>query len=117
MHDPTEGGVLNGLVELACASAVHVDVDADAVPVRSETRTLCAAMGVDPLRVLGSGALLATVPGDEAQSAVAALDAEGVDATVVATVDEPTDATEAGVTYDGQHYTGGVRDEMYDLWE
>lgn len=117
MHDPTEGGVLNGLVELACASAVHVDVDADVVPVRSETRTLCAAMGVDPLRVLGSGALLATVPGDEAQSAVAALDAEGVDATVVATVDEPTDATEAGVTYDGQHYTGGVRDEMYDLWE
>ncbi|KAB1185514.1 MULTISPECIES: AIR synthase family protein [Haloferax] len=117
MHDPTEGGVLNGLVELACASGVRIDVERTDVPIRPETRTLCDAMGVDPLRVLGSGALLATVPADEAEEILAALDAEDIDATVVATVDEVADEDDAGVVYDGQFYTGGVRDDMYDLWE
>ena len=116
MHDPTEGGVLNGLVELACASGVRIDLQAGVVPVRPETRTLCAAMGVDPLRVLGSGALLATVPGDEAEQAVAALDEAGIDGRVVATVEASADEDDAGVVSDGQHYAGGVRDEMYDLW-
>jgi hydrogenase expression/formation protein HypE len=117
MHDPTEGGVLNGLVELACASQVRIDLDAAAVPVRPETRALCEAVGVDPLRVLGSGALLATVPSDEADATVAALDAEGIDATVVATVEDTTTGDDVGVVLDGRQFTGGVRDEMYDLWE
>lgn len=116
MHDPTEGGVLNGVVELACASEVRIDLREDAVPVRPETDALCAAMDVDPLRVLGSGALLATVPDDEAEAALAALDAEGIDGEVVARVEEPTE-DDAGVVYDGQYYTGEVRDDMYDLWE
>jgi hydrogenase expression/formation protein HypE len=122
MHDPTEGGVLNGLVELACASGVRLDLDdaadtSSAVPVRPETRALCDAMGVDPLCVLGSGALLATVPADEADDVLAALDAEGIEATAVATVEEPATETDVGVVYEGEHYTGSVRDEMYDLWE
>ncbi len=116
MHDPTEGGVLNGLVELACASAVRVDLDPGTVPVRPETRTVCRAMGVDPLRVLGSGALLATVPAAETESTLDALAAEGIDATVVAHVDEPAGGADPGVVLDGQLYAGSVRDEMYDLW-
>lgn len=139
MHDPTEGGVLNGLVELACASGVRIDIDVDidtdtngdtdvdtdtdvdvnaeCVPIRPETRTLCAAMDVDPLRILGSGALLATVSSDEAADAVAALHGEEIEATVIGTVDEsPIDEGGSGVVYDGERYTGGVRDEMYDLW-
>ncbi|MFC7203100.1 AIR synthase family protein [Haloferax namakaokahaiae] len=117
MHDPTEGGVLNGLVELACASGVRIELDEGDVPVRPETRTLCASMGVDPLRILGSGALLATVPGDEADATLAALEAEGIDATVVATVEEAADESDVGVVYGGQQYTDGVRDDMYDLWD
>ncbi|KAB1190752.1 MULTISPECIES: AIR synthase family protein [Haloferax] len=117
MHDPTEGGVLNGLVELACASDVHIDVSEGDVPVRPETNTLCAAMGVDPLRILGSGALLATVPRDEVASTLEALDAENIDSTVVATVEEATDEDDVGVVYEGGHYTDGVEDDMYDLWD
>lgn len=49
MHDPTEGDVLNRLVELACASGVRIKVDGDDVSVRPETWTLCGAMGVDPM--------------------------------------------------------------------
>jgi hydrogenase expression/formation protein HypE len=119
MHDPTEGGVLNGLVELACASEVSIDLDdgTGEIPIRPETRTLCDAMGVDPLRILGSGALLATVPGEAVDETLAALDAEGIEATAVATVGEPATGTDAGVVYEGERHTGSVRDEMYDLWD
>ncbi|EJN61645.1 AIR synthase family protein [Halogranum rubrum] len=119
MHDPTEGGVLNGLVELACASEVTIDLDASEhdVPIRPETRTLCDVMGVDPIRVLGSGALLATVSAEQVDETLTALEAEGIEATVVATVDEPDAEGGPGVTFDGDHYSGGVRDDMYDLWE
>jgi len=117
MHDPTEGGVLNGLVELAGASSVRIGLDRAQVPVAAETAACCEAMGVDPLRVLGSGALLATVPGDEAGQVVSALHKEGIDATVVATVEAATDDGDVGVVCDGDHLVGSVDDEMYALWE
>jgi hydrogenase expression/formation protein HypE len=117
MHDPTEGGVLNGLVEIACASGVRIDVDETDVPVRPATRALCDAMDVDPLRILGSGALLATVPGDAVSETLAALDAEGIDATAIATVEDPADEADVGVFADDERHVDGVRDDMYDLWE
>ncbi len=68
MHDPTEGGVVAGLRELARASDVRLEVDRDAVPVREETRRLCEAADVDPLQIFGSGALLAAVPADASRT-------------------------------------------------
>ncbi|AZH26768.1 AIR synthase family protein [Haloplanus aerogenes] len=112
MHDPTEGGVLEGLIELAITGDVTLDVDRDAVHVRAETRAACEAVGVDPLRVLGSGALLATVGDDEVDDALAALAAEGIDAVDIGRVE----AGEAAVRIDGERYTEPIRDDMYALW-
>ena len=65
MHDPTEGGLATGLLELATGAGVGVEVDYDSVPVLPECRALCAALGLDPLGLIGSGSLLVTVaPGD-----------------------------------------------------
>jgi len=58
MHDPTEGGMINGLWELAHASARRIVVDVTAIPVREETRRLTEVLGVDPLRAIASGSLL-----------------------------------------------------------
>jgi hydrogenase expression/formation protein HypE len=113
MHDPTEGGVLEGLIELALTGAVTVVVDRDAVRVREETRAVCEAVGVDPLRVLGSGALLATVPKDEADDALAALREEGIGAVDIGRVA----AGEPAVAIDGDRYTASIRDGMYALWD
>ncbi|WP_435179790.1 AIR synthase family protein [Halorussus sp. AFM4] len=115
MHDPTEGGLVTGLVELASASGVRLAVDRSAVPVREETAAICEAMGVDPLRVFGSGALLAAVPDDEADDALAALDDEGIEANEIGVVEEETD--DPGVELDGDLVTEAVRDDLYDLWE
>ncbi|MBL7200650.1 MAG: AIR synthase family protein [Anaerolineae bacterium] len=61
MHDPTEGGLATGLWELAAASGVGFEVDAEAIPIYDQTRQLCAAFGLDPLGVIASGSLLIAV--------------------------------------------------------
>lgn len=61
MHDVTEGGVLNGVWELAEASGCGVRLEADTVPVLPETRQICEALGADPLGLIGSGAMLIAV--------------------------------------------------------
>jgi len=62
MHDPTEGGVRAGIHEIAFASGVRIAVDLDRIPVRAETAAICRHFGVDPLGLIGSGALLVAVP-------------------------------------------------------
>jgi len=61
LHDVTEGGVVTGLWEMAEASGLGLAVDADAIPVRPETRAVCDAVGIDPLEAIGSGALVTAV--------------------------------------------------------
>jgi hydrogenase maturation factor len=60
MHDPTEGGIATGLLELALAADVGLEIDLEAIPVPDLSRRLCAKFGLDPLGVIASGALLAT---------------------------------------------------------
>lgn len=60
MHDPTEGGLATGIVELAMASATGMEIDLDCIPIPDLSRRLCAAFGLDPMGTLASGALLAT---------------------------------------------------------
>jgi len=67
MHDPTEGGLATGLWELVEAAEVGLEVDEDAIPIFPETQALCAQLGLDPLGLIASGALLlAVAPGDAA---------------------------------------------------
>ena len=58
LHDVTEGGVAEALHELACASGVDLEVDREKIPVLPETRVICEDLGMDPLGLIGSGALL-----------------------------------------------------------
>jgi hydrogenase maturation factor len=88
MHDPTEGGLATGLWELALASNTRLVIDLEAVHVYPETAAFCQALGLDPLGVIASGALLATAPRDSAQQMVAALDAAGIQAAVIGSVEE-----------------------------
>jgi len=60
MHDPTEGGVINGLLELAYAAKTGLEIDLDAIPTPDLARGLCAEFGLDPLGTIASGALLVT---------------------------------------------------------
>ena len=61
MHDPTEGGLINGMIEMALASEKEIEVNLEKVLIYEESRILCQEYGLDPLGVLASGALLLTI--------------------------------------------------------
>lgn len=114
MHDPTEGGLMDGLLELASASDAVVDVERERIPVREETRALCDAMDVDPLRIFGSGALVGTVPPDEADATLAALDEQGITAADVGGIRA---GESPALVVDGDRFEDPVEDDLYPLWE
>jgi hydrogenase maturation factor len=78
MHDPTEGGLLGALWELAEACGYTLVIDPAAVPIPPLAARLCAALGLDPLATIASGALLLTAPPASAPAIVAALHAAGL---------------------------------------
>ena len=86
MHDPTEGGVATALMELAAAADVGVVVDAERIPVLPECRAICEALSLDPLGLIASGALLATLAAPEAERLVDALGRAGIPASVIGSV-------------------------------
>lgn len=120
MHDPTEGGLLGGFVEMAYASGKTIEVWEERVPVAEETAIICRALGLDPLRLISSGALIATVPWGRAEVAVALLRDLGIEATIVGRVKEFSGAyvellRRGGVLERVEELY--VRDELYSLWE
>jgi hydrogenase expression/formation protein HypE len=100
MHDPTEGGIATALHELAAAAGVGLRIDRDRITLLPEGRTLCEALGLDPLGTIASGALLMTLAPAEAGVVIHALAREGIDSHFIGQVVPP----EQGVTL-----TDGVR--------
>ncbi len=119
MHDPTEGGIVAGLTEIAYASKTSIVAYANKVPVSRSTAEVTRALGIDPLKMLSSGSLLATVPEEGVSRALKALDRAGVPATIIGKVTGRRDYLLKLVR------DGGVeeifkepywRDEVMDLW-
>ena len=78
LHDVTEGGLITALREVATASELGLVVEVESVPLLPECAVICRALAIDPLGLLGSGALIATLPASEAPGALRALDRIGV---------------------------------------
>jgi hydrogenase maturation factor len=87
MHDPTEGGVRAGLHEMAFASRVRLDVDLERVPVFPPTVEVCRHYGIDPLGLIGSGALLVTVPARRVSGLLRAWTRQRIAGRVIGTVE------------------------------
>lgn len=83
LHDPTEGGVATALWELSEAAALGLSVEESALPILPECRRLCRHFGLDPLGLIGSGALLIAAEPERAADIVSALQAGGVAAQAI----------------------------------
>ncbi|GAB4258381.1 MAG: hydrogenase expression/formation protein HypE [Pararhodobacter sp.] len=73
MRDPTRGGLAAVLNEIAGASRVGIAIREDALPIRPGVAGACEILGLDPLYVANEGKLVAVVPPEHAQAALAAL--------------------------------------------
>ena len=89
-RDPTRGGLASCLNELAGASGVSITVDEESVPVREQVRGACEMLGYDVYQVANEGKMVAVVPADEADAALAAMKGApyGADAAIIGSVAE-----------------------------
>ena len=116
LHDVTEGGVIGGVAEMAQASGLGVELDLGAVPVIPPCDLLCAHFGLDPLRLISSGALLIAVSPAEEEKLCQDLALAGVDACPIGRM---TMAQEMVGVRDGEHapLKPPARDEIARLFE
>jgi len=113
MHDVTEGGVLGGVWELAEASGCGVELWGDRVPILSETAAICTVLQVDPLALIGSGAML--VATGNLRQTTGALTAAGIPAAEIGVM---TDQDRVVVRADGRApLDPPVGDELWRILE
>jgi hydrogenase expression/formation protein HypE len=86
MKDPTEGGLLQALNEIAEASGTGYSVDARLVPIEDETKRVCEALQVDPLRLISSGMLILTVDPKNEEYVTKRIREIGVNASRIGTI-------------------------------
>jgi hydrogenase maturation factor/phosphoglycolate phosphatase-like HAD superfamily hydrolase len=96
MHDVTEGGLATALVELSSAGGHRIAVDLSAIPVPDLTRKICAAVGMDPLGLIGSGSLLICCRKADLERLCDALRTEDIAVTPIGRVLGPGSGIEAG---------------------
>jgi hydrogenase expression/formation protein HypE len=86
MHDPTEGGLGTALYELAELTGHGFKIYQDRIKVYPETKQICDALGLDPLFLLASGAMVIIAPPEETIKIVRAIRNLKIDASVIGSV-------------------------------
>ena len=117
MHDPTEGGLVTALWELAQASGRTLRVDPARVPVPGLAARVCRILDVDPMALIASGALLLTVVADDAAAVVAALESAGIACADIGEVREGPATVEAAGPRGVTRLAPPQRDEIARLFE
>jgi hydrogenase expression/formation protein HypE len=87
LHDPTEGGLVGGLHEMASAGGLAIRVGRGSMLWFDPGLAVCEALGADPWATLASGTLLAAFAAERAGDALAAFAAEGHAAARIGTVE------------------------------
>ncbi len=113
MHDPTEGGIIDGLLEVAIASRKKLIIDKSKIKIHEDTKAVSEAVNVNPLKIFSSGALIATIPRDKANKALKILKKNNIDAWIIG---EVKNSKKAMVILGNEKIEKPVRDELYDLW-
>ncbi len=97
MHDVTEGGLATALEELSIAGGHRLRVSMDSIPCLDLTRKFCEALDLDPLGLIGSGALLICCRPEGRTPLLAALQAGTIPAVEIGEVLENGRGVEARI--------------------
>jgi hydrogenase maturation factor len=89
MHDPTEGGLAGGLLEVRNACGLGIVLDTGSVPISPLTARAAQKLGFDPLRLISSGVLTAVLDRSVADEALSRLSREGISANIIGRFVEP----------------------------
>jgi len=83
MHDPTEGGIVGGIHEMADASNLGVKIFEEEIKVQPETLKICDFFKIDPLQLISSGALLISAKPEFAEKIIKRLKMERIHASII----------------------------------
>lgn len=85
IRDATRGGIATVLNEIAEASQVSIEIEEGRTPIREEVKAFCEILGLDPLYLANEGKVVAVVPADQADAALAAMRSHplGADAAMI----------------------------------
>ncbi len=75
VRDATRGGLATVLNEVAEASEVGIQIQEDKTPIRDEVKGFCEILGLDPLYLANEGKLVCAVAEEDADKALAAMNA------------------------------------------
>lgn len=73
LRDPTRGGLAGLLADLAEDAGVTIVMDEEAIPISPVALHTAEMLGLDPLTVANEGKLIAVVPSDDADKAMATM--------------------------------------------
>lgn len=95
MRDVTRGGLATILHEFAVASQKCIMIEEESIPVTEQVQGFCGILGLDPLYMGNEGKMVAVVPGEDAEKALAALRASpyGQDAAIIGQVNNGEEGT------------------------
>ncbi len=116
MHDPTEGGILGGLIEVARSSGTSLLIDTRKILVRPETLEICNALNVDWLRLISSGSIIGTMPPSKTERAAKLLEHNGFGFSVIGKVVDKR-GFDVRLTDKNEEYSGFIEDEISSLFK
>lgn len=113
MHDPTEGGLLGGLYELAHASNVGFSIDSDKIFIAEETIAICNHFEINPLKTISSGSLLICSDPEDSEKITQSLEEKGIKASIIGEILEKENKKEI----DGTKAEFPEQDELWKIFE
>jgi hydrogenase expression/formation protein HypE len=117
MHDPTEGGLATGLFELVAPAGLGLRVVGEHIRVLPETGTICRVLGLDPLKLIASGALLVAVAPDQVDAVLTVIQTVGIPAAVIGEVRPSSEGVTIVTNGNIEPLTPAVRDEISRAFE
>lgn len=88
LRDPTRGGLVAAVVEIARAASVGIELDQAAIPVPDTVSSACSFLGLDPLQVANEGKMVAFVDPAHSEAVLDAMRSrpEGANAAIIGRV-------------------------------
>ncbi len=83
MHDPTEGGLATGLLELSKACGHGIEVYYENIPMLDLAEKILKPFDIDPLGAIASGSLLLTCEEDAAPGILDAWQSDGINGAII----------------------------------
>lgn len=89
MHDVTEGGVLGAVNEMALASGLGFEINADLIPINDEVRGIADLFEIDPLFSIGAGCMIIAVTSEAEDKLLSSLISSGIHSTTIGNFTAP----------------------------